>query len=153
PEIAGVDAHQGRGRLADRRLVIGDVSPVSGADLDEAGAALGHDVGDTKAAADFHELAPRYDNLAPPGEGHEDEQQGRGVVVDGDRGLGAGDPGYERVDVFVAAAAFTRRQIEFEIAVATADRFHGSAGGVGEGRPAEVGVNDHARGVDHRPEG
>ena len=52
----------------------------------------------------------------------------------------------------VAAAAFARGQVEFQVGVAGAGFGRGGDGAGGQQRAAEVGVHDHARGVYDPPE-
>ncbi len=139
--------------VRDGGLVVAEVGAVGGADLDQGGAALTHDVRDAEAAADLDELAARNHDLAVAGEGREHEEQGGGVVVDGHGGLGAGDAAQEGLDVLVAAAALAGFEVVLEVAVAARDCRHGGDGGVRERRAAEVGVNDDAGGVDHGTQG
>ena len=50
---------------------------------------FGHDVGDAEAVADFDQLTAGDDHLAAFRERVEHQEDGRGVVVDDDRGFGA----------------------------------------------------------------
>jgi hypothetical protein len=52
--------------------------------------------------------------------------------------------------VAVTAAAFTGGQVIFQVAVAMSDGQQGIQGGFGQGRAAEVGVQDDAGGIDDR---
>ena len=55
-EVAGVHNQDGAGHVRDRGLVVADVGPVGGADLDQLAPALPEHVGDAKAAAYLHGL-------------------------------------------------------------------------------------------------
>ena len=57
--------------------VVGEVGAVGRSHLDEAGAALGHDVGDAEAAADLDQLAAGDDDLAVGGQGGEHQARRR----------------------------------------------------------------------------
>ena len=114
---------------------------------------LRHDVGDAEAAADFHQLAARDDDLATAGErGQYQYQSRRRVVVDDDaasapvsrreQGLGVGMSREPRWPVC---------RSYFEIAVAGADALHGRQRVARERRPPEVRVDHDPGGVDHRP--
>ena len=85
-------AQEQRRLRADRALVVGGARAVRRADLDEPRAGAGEHVGDAEAVADLDQLAARDEHLAALGERREREQHGRGVVVDDERGLGAGQP-------------------------------------------------------------
>ena len=77
---------------ADRPLVVGGAGAVGRADLDEPRARAREHVGDPEAVADLDQLAARDEHLAALGERREREQHRRGVVVDDERRLGAGEP-------------------------------------------------------------
>ena len=95
-EVRLVDAQEQRGVRPDRALVVGGARAVRRPDLDEAGAGAGEHVGDAEAVADLDQLAARDEHLAPLGERGEREQHRGGVVVDDERGLGAGQPAEDR---------------------------------------------------------
>ena len=105
-----------------------------------------------KPPPDLHQLAAGDDDLAPGGERGEGEQDGGGVVVHGEAVLGAGQPPQQAPEVRVARPAAARLQVELERRVAARDRGRRLEARPGEGRPPQVGVQDHAGGVDHRPE-
>ena len=75
---------------ADRALVVRDARAVRRPHLDEPRAGAGQHVRDAEAVADLDQLAARDDHLAPLGERGEREQHRGRVVVDDERGLGAG---------------------------------------------------------------
>ncbi len=83
--IAVMDAQDGPGRRADRRLVVAEMGLVRRADLAHDRPARGHHVGHAERPADLDELAPRDDDLFSESESVEDEDGARGVVV-ADRG-------------------------------------------------------------------
>ena len=97
--------------------------------------------------------SPREITTSRPGASARQDQHGRGgVVVDDDRGLGAGDRGEQRLGVHRARAARARREVVFEIGVAARDRGDALDRRVRQRRAAEVGVNHDAGGVDDRPQ-
>jgi hypothetical protein len=98
-EIRGVHAQDGGRLRRDGICVIAGVCAVGGADLDEPGAALPHDVGDAEAATDLHSLAARDDHLPVPGEDLEGHEQTGGVVVDDEAVFRAGGPADEVADM------------------------------------------------------
>ena len=97
-----------RGLGADRALVVRRARAVRRPDLDEARARAREHVGDAEAVADLDQLAARDDDLAALRERGEREQHRRRVVVDDERGLGAGQPAQDRRDVVLARAARAR---------------------------------------------
>ena len=90
-EVRLVDAEQERGLRPDRPLVVGCPRPVRRPDLDQPRARACEHVRDPEAVADLDQLASRDDDLAALRERGEREQHRGGVVVDDDRGLGAGE--------------------------------------------------------------
>ena len=91
-EVRLVHAQEDSGLGPDRPLVVGRPRPVGGPHLDEARARAREHVRDSKAVADLDQLSARDDHLPPLGEGGEREEDGRRVVVDHERGLGAREP-------------------------------------------------------------
>ena len=77
---------------ADRGGEIGEMGAVGGADLAQPRAGACHDVGQAERAADLDQLAARDDRLAPVGQRVQRQHQGAGIVVDGERRLGPGQP-------------------------------------------------------------
>ena len=78
--------------MVDGAFVVGDAGAVGGADFAKGGAAFGHDLGDAETVADFNQLAAGDDDFAAFGERGQDEQNGRGAIVDDDGGFGPGQP-------------------------------------------------------------
>ena len=84
--------------------------------------------------------------------GGDEGERGR-AVVDQVRGACGGDGGEQRGDRPAAAgAARTGGQVQLDVAGPGGD-VEGVPGGGGERRAAEVGVQQHAGGVEHRPQG
>ena len=132
--------------------VVGDARPVRRADLAQQRARLAHHVGNAEAAADFDQLAPGDDDLAARRQAREDQHDRGGVVVDDQRGFGAGDRRDQRFGVNGPRAARALVEVVFEIAVAARERGDPLDGRLGERRAPQVGVDDDAGRVDDGPE-
>ena len=128
-------------RRSERDLVVGQARAVGGAHVDQPGAGLLEHLGHAEPAADLDALAPAHDHVATSGQRGDDQQHGGGVVVHHDRRLGAAQPGQQPPDVVVPGAPLAGVEVELEVPVA--GRLP-----VAEGRPPEVGVEQHAGGVD-----
>ena len=63
-EIRGVDPKQESRAFADGCRIVADPRSVGGADFAEVGSRLHQDIWHAEAASDFHQLAPRHDDLA-----------------------------------------------------------------------------------------
>src|SRR5439155_13746957 len=94
----------------------------------------------------------RDDDLAPLGERREREEDGRGVVVDDEGRLGAGQAAQDGRDVVLPRAAPSAREVVLEVRVAPTDLGHPFERRARERRAAEVRVHDHAGGVQHAAE-
>ena len=129
----------------DRPAIVVEARAVGGADIDENGARLRHHLGHAEPAADLHALPATHRHGTAGGEGGEHEEDGGGVVVDDHRRLGPAQPGVELPDGALARAALAGCQIELE-------RLRPGVLVVGQRGAAEVGVQQHARGVDDRGE-
>ncbi len=149
-EVRLVHAHQRGGIRADRRLVVGQRRAVGGADLDQPRPGLGEDVGDAEPVADLDQLPAADDHLAPAGERRKAQEHGRRVVVHRHPRLGTGELGEDASEVGVARAAGAAAEVVLEVGVAARDRAHALERGGGKRSPAQVGVDDHAGGVQHR---
>ena len=148
-EVGLVDAEQQRGLGADRRLEVGRARPVRRADLAQARARAGEHVGDAKAVADLDQLAARHEHLASLGQRGQREQHRRGVVVDDERALGAGQPAQQRRHVRLPRPARAVDEVVLEIGVAPCDVDHPVDRGLRQRRATEVRVDDHAGRVQH----
>ena len=73
---------------------------------------------DPKRAANFDQFASRNDGFPTPREGVERQQDGGGIVVDGERGRGFGEQGELRADSRQSVTPPTGFEIEFEVRVA-----------------------------------
>ena len=123
---------------------------VGGADLDELGARRRHDIGDAKAAADLDKLAAANDDLLACGMGRQHQQHRGGVVVDHKRVLGTGERADQMRGVFLARPARAGVHAVLERTVPARNLGHGLCRRLRERGAAQVGMDDHARGVDGR---
>ena len=137
---------------ADRPLVVGERGPVGGAHLADPGAGGLQQVRQPEPVAYLDQLAAADDDL-PPGRQRRGRQYQRGgIVVDHVHRPGRRDRLRERVKHAGATpAALPRGQVELYVRAARRGRDRVTRGGR-QRRPAEVGVHDHARRVDHRSE-
>jgi hypothetical protein len=83
----------------ERLLVVAQVGSVCGPHLDQARAALGHDVGDAEAAANLHQLSPGNDDRGPFRHSSQGQQHGAGAVVHRHSRLGTGHLGDQGIEV------------------------------------------------------
>ena len=103
---------------ADRVPIVLEVRAVGGPDLHELGAALGHDVGHSKAAPDLHQFPARDDGRSAVRQRVERQHEGRGPVVDDESVFCPGELAEERRAVHVPRAAFPGADVVFEGRVA-----------------------------------
>ena len=100
-EVGGVHLEHERGRVVDRRGVVGEVHPVGRADLAQPGAHRLHQLGDAEAVADLDQLAAGDDHGVAPvvaaRQHPRDEGEGGGAVVDDVDPAGVGHGGGQRV--------------------------------------------------------
>ncbi len=146
-EIRSMHCKYGFGVLVDRIPVIFQVRSVGGADLSQKGAALGHDVRNTKTSADFNQFTSRNNGFSIAAKCIENQQNGSRIVVDNKRRFRSRDAADKFFCNIVAAAAFTCCQIHLEVAVAASSHHRCFGSFPGQNGSAEVGVNDDARGV------
>ncbi len=134
--------------VGDSVCVIGDARAVGGADFAQHRAALRHDFRNAEAIADLDQFAARDEDFTVTGECGEDEQNSRGAIVDDDRGFGAGQTlqKLRGVNVALAARAGFKVILEVRILRGRAAKFFDC--GFGERGAPEVGMKDHAGGVD-----
>ena len=116
---------------------------------------LRHDVGDAERSANFDQLSARDDDFAAVSKRVKREQDGGGVIVDDEGGEGrhvlidtCEDLLEQTVRVDVALAAGSGSEIEFEIGVGSGNVANVVDGRSGQRSAAEIGVQDHAGGVD-----
>ncbi len=107
-----------RRAIGDGRGIVRDARPVGRADLAQERAGLRHDVGHSEPAADFDELAAGDDHLASCTEGGQRDERRRCIVVDDDRGLGAGQPTDQPLGVRVTPPTAALGQVVFKVGIA-----------------------------------
>ena len=152
-EIAGVDLQERPGIFPDGRFIVPQMGLVGGAHLPQDAAALHHDIRDAEGAADLHQLPPGGHHLAALAHGGKDQQDGGGVVVDHHGALRAGDAAEQGLGVAVAGAAAALLHIIFQRGIAPGHRIGRLGRPLGKAGPAQIGMQHHAGGVDHRPQG
>ena len=124
------------------------MSLVGGADLLESGAALAQDVGHPEGIADLDHLSPGNEDLAPLGQGVENEEHGRRVVVDHQCPRAIQDRFQQASGDDVSLAPAAAGQVEFKVGVVGGDFLQLPAGGISHRRSSQVGVQNYAGGVD-----
>ena len=134
----------------DGALVVGKVRTVGGADLDEPGARGLHNIGDTEAAADLDELAAADNDLLARGMGGQHQQYRGSIVIDDERVLGTGERSDQLRGVLLTRPARAGVDAVLERAVPARDLGDGLGGRLRERGAAQVGVDDHARGINRR---
>ncbi len=112
--VAGVRLQDQPGVGADRGSEIAEMGTVGGADLAQPCPRARHDVGQTERPADLDQLAARDNRLAAVGQRIQRQHQGGGIVVDGERRLGPGQPDEPARDMIVALAAPAGLGVVFE---------------------------------------
>ena len=150
PVVGCVDLEEERGGVSDGAFVVRPARTIRGADLDERAAGLGHDLGHTKSAADLDELAARDHHFSAARQCPQREEHRGSVVVDDEPGFRANGARQERSGVVVTGTAGTGVEAELEGGGAPSDCGCGRQRFIAEGRTTEVGVQQHAGGVDHR---
>ena len=153
PIIARMDFQQHPGFGSNRLGVVVGVSAVGGADLAQRDTAFAHHVGNPKRAANLDQLTPRDNALSALGHRIQGQQYGCGVIVDNSGRLGAGQGQQIGLNQGVAVAASGRAQV-----VLQGHRGGGRADdlvhcGFCQQRPAQIGVQHGAGGVDDRAQG
>ena len=137
---------------ADGSGVVGRARAVGGADFAQRRPGLPQDVGHPETPADLDQLSARHHDLASLRQRRQHQQRGGGVVVDDDGRVGASELTEPGLGVDVAPASTTRLEIELEAGIAAANRADPIECGGREWRPAEVRMENHARGVDDAPQ-
>ena len=112
----------------------------------------GEHVGNPEAVADLDQLPARDDDLAPFGKSGQSEHHGRGVVVDDERRLGARDPLQQPDEMILSRAARPCVEVVLQIRIAAANLDDAIERGLRERCPAEIRVDQDARGVEHAPQ-
>ena len=148
--VTGVDLHQhGRARC-DRFAEVLQVRAVGGADFDQLGTGLPHNVGDAEGAADLDQLTPRDDDLFLARQGVEQQKDGRGIVVDDGGGLGARELAEQVIDDVVAITTSAVCEIVFKGTGVAGGHHQGLDGRFRQGSSAEIGVQYSAGEIEDR---
>ena len=148
-EVRGVHAQEERRLGRDGALVVGDAGLVRRPDLDETGAALPQHVGDAERPADLDQLPPGDDDLATGGQRGQHQEHRRGVVVDHHGGRRARQTCQQVADVVVARATGAGFQIVLQVRGVPGRLDDAGQSRLGQHRTTQVGVDDHARRVQH----
>ena len=150
PVVRRVHLQDQRRVAAQLSLVVGPARPVGRPDLDEPATRLGHDLGHAETAADLDQLTARDDHLATAGQSRQRQQDGSGVVVDDQPGLGTARAREQCARVVVARAAASGLEPVFEVRVSGRDLGRGCEGAARDGSASQVRVDDHAGRVHDR---
>jgi hypothetical protein len=151
PEVRRMDLEHERRVGTERGLVVGQVHAVGRAHLAQPGSDGLQQLRDAEAVTDLDQLAARDDHLAAHAQGRGHQGERRRAVVDhvyraGVR-HGRGQGGQRSSTAWSPTAG---QEVELDVGVARR-RHHRVDRGPGKRRPAEVGVDHHAGGVDDRP--
>ena len=130
----------GSGSLHDPSIVL-EAGPVRRADVDESGAALFHDLGNPKRTSDLHALSAAHCHRAAAAQSRDHEQDGGGIVVDHECGLGADQSRDEQRCTPVSGSPPSGGEIEFDRVGAIRDVHRHRS-------PAQVRVQDDSGGID-----
>ena len=154
PEVGPVhlqDRRRGRsdGDAPKHLFVVRGPGPIRAAHLDHARRCTLQHVGYPESPSDLYEFAPADHDPLPRGDRVQDQHQRRGAVVHDQSVLGTGQLGEESGTVVVPRASTALGQVEFESAVAGADRVHRAKGLFGERGAAQIRVQHDARRVQH----
>jgi len=152
-EVRGMSAHdRAHAPLAlglYGALEVGQPRSIGRADLDQPSTRLRDHLGDPKRPPDLHELAAGHDDRTITRQCRGREQDSPRAVVDRHRRRGTGQLAEQGFDVRLTRPAHARVEVELEIGVALGHARERLPGAGGQRRAAEVGVHDHASGVDH----
>ena len=88
---------------------------IAGADLDQLGARLPHDVRDAEPAANLDQLGPGDDDPPPFCQRPQRQHDGGSVVVDDEGGFGPGQSFDQVLSVRVPGAAFAAAQVVLQV--------------------------------------
>ncbi len=143
-EVGSVGAQDDTRRFRKRLLIIAGVHAICRANFNQFCAGLLHHVRDAESAADLHQLRAGDDCALAPGEGCQRQHNSRGVVIDHQGSLCAGNFLQDSFSVDQTRAAFSFVQVVFQVGVALRDGSHGCNGRLGERRASQVGMQDNA---------
>ncbi len=149
PKVRLVHPEEDGGLGPDRSLVVGRTRPVRRPDLDQPRARAREHLRDPEAVAYLDQLAARDHDLATFCEGSQGQKHRRGVVVDDERGLGAGELAKGCGEMVLPRPTGARGEVVLEVRVAAGGLANPLEGFSGERGASEVRVHDHARRVQH----
>ncbi len=86
-------------------------------DLPQDSATSVHDIGYTKGSSDLDQLPPGDDNLLSLGKGIEDEQDGRGIVVDDYGGFSPRQSTEDLLDVGISGSPLSLAEVKLQIGI------------------------------------
>ena len=147
-KIAAMHTQKRAGVVRDGIRVIGSVCAIRRSNLDQDRPALSENVRDSEPASDFHGLAARNDNLTSRCNRREGKKHCGSVVVDDNRGLSARQESQQQLGMRVAGATFACLQVVFKIRVTARHFRHRRDGGLAQGRPSQVRVDNDTGRID-----
>ena len=148
-----MNAHERGGLGVDCPGKVPRVGAVGRAYLHQRRAALAQHIGNAKAAADLHQLTAADDHLPPLTESGQRKKDGRGVVVDDERVLRAGQYTQQSGGVGMTATPLPGFQVILQRAVALSQVDDLGLRRLAERASAQIRVNDHTGGVDDGAQG
>ena len=143
-------AQQGPRVFRDGFLIVLNASAVGGADFAQRRTTLRHHFGDAKAVADFYQFAARDNHFAVFRKRRKNHQDCRSAIVDDDGVFGARQARQEFGRVHIALAARSSFEVIFQIRVMNRSLAKLVEYGGRKRRTAQVRVQDHSCGIDHR---
>ncbi len=134
--------------IADSPFIILQVGPIRGADLMQAGATFGHDIGDAKGTADFDQFPTGNDDFPTAGNRIQAQQHCPGIVIDRQGSLGAGQFAEQTFDRAVTRTAHAFGQVKLQVGIPGRDRADIVDNGIPEQGAAQVGMHHNTGGID-----
>src|SRR5262249_32775786 len=98
---------------------------------------------------DLDQLPARNDDFLAGSQSAKDDHGSSGAIVDGGGGFRAGQLAEPIANDVLARGAFAAFEVHFEVEVAAGGFAGGTGSGIGDGRAAEVGVQNDAGGVNN----
>ena len=130
--------------------IVVDVRAVCRPDFHKVRTTLRHDLGHSKAPADFDQFASRDDGVLAVGKRVQRQHERSRTVIDDDCVFGTGEFADERDAVHVARAARSLLQVILEIRAARSRSHDGVERLTSERRASEVRVQNHPGRVEER---
>ncbi len=149
-EIRRVHAEQGACLFVDGVFVVREVRAIGRPDFAKDRAALLHNLGDSKAIANFDELSSRDNHFALASQRRQSDEHGRSAIVDHNGGFRARQSRQQLGGMHIALAPRASFEVVFEIAVlrgAATEFVHHC---FRQWRAAQVRVQNHSGSVDDR---